>query len=88
MSNDREIFIEVRNLHQRFGGHRVLRGVNLEIYRGETLCILGGSGGGKSVLIKYASLPSIILPCWNKITVAHHIDRDVVEASKRTKCTH
>ena len=53
MSNDREIFIEVRNLHQRFGRHRVLRGVNLEIYRGETLCILGGSGGGKSVLIKH-----------------------------------
>ena len=53
MSNDREIFIEVRNLHQRFGRHRVLRGVNLEIYRGETLCLLGGSGGGKSVLIKH-----------------------------------
>ena len=53
MSNAREIFIEVRNLHQRFGRHRVLRGVNLEIYRGETLCLLGGSGGGKSVLIKH-----------------------------------
>ena len=53
MSNAREIFIEVRNLHQRFGRHEVLRGVNLEVYRGETLCLLGGSGGGKSVLIKH-----------------------------------
>ena len=53
MSNDREIFIEVRNLHQRFGRQKVLRGVNLEVYRGETLCLLGGSGGGKSVLIKH-----------------------------------
>ncbi len=53
MSNEREIFIEVRNLHQRFGRQEVLRGVNLEVYRGETLCILGGSGGGKSVLIKH-----------------------------------
>jgi len=53
MSKDREVFIEIRNLHQRFGRHRVLRGVNLEIYRGETLCLLGGSGGGKSVLIKH-----------------------------------
>jgi len=53
MSRDRETFIEVRNLHQRFGRHLVLRGVDLKIYRGETLCILGGSGGGKSVLIKH-----------------------------------
>ena len=53
MSKDREVFIEIRNLHQRFGRHRVLRGVNLKIYRGETLCLLGGSGGGKSVLIKH-----------------------------------
>ncbi|HJM65476.1 MAG: ABC transporter ATP-binding protein [Roseibacillus sp.] len=53
MSKDREVFIEVRNLHQRFGRHRVLRGVDLKVYRGETLCILGGSGGGKSVLVKH-----------------------------------
>ena len=53
MSTKREVFIEVRDLHQRFGRHEVLRGVNLEVYRGETLCLLGGSGGGKSVLIKH-----------------------------------
>lgn len=53
MSTEREVFIEVRDLHQRFGRQKVLRGVNLEVYRGETLCLLGGSGGGKSVLIKH-----------------------------------
>ncbi len=53
MSTKREVFIEVRDLHQRFGRQEVLRGVNLEVYRGETLCLLGGSGGGKSVLIKH-----------------------------------
>ncbi len=53
MTKDREVFLEVRNLHQRFGRHRVLRGVDLKVYRGETLCILGGSGGGKSVLVKH-----------------------------------
>jgi phospholipid/cholesterol/gamma-HCH transport system ATP-binding protein len=31
----------------------VLRGVDLDVYRGETLAILGGSGGGKSVLMKH-----------------------------------
>lgn len=50
---DREVFVEIRNLHQRFGENQVLRGVNLDVYRGETLIILGGSGGGKSVLIKH-----------------------------------
>ena len=53
MSTEREVFIEVRDLHQRFGRQEVLRGVNLKVYRGETLCLLGGSGGGKSVLIKH-----------------------------------
>ena len=53
MPQERELFIQVRDLHQRFGRQQVLRGVNLKVYRGETLCLLGGSGGGKSVLIKH-----------------------------------
>ena len=44
--------IRIRGLHQRFGEQHVLRGVDLDIHRGETLCLLGTSGGGKSVLIK------------------------------------
>ena len=53
MSEDRIPFIQIRGLHQRFGSNHVLRGVDIDVYRGETLCILGGSGGGKSVLIKH-----------------------------------
>ena len=53
MSKEEDLFIEVRNLHQRFGRQHILRGVDLKIYRGETLCLLGGSGGGKSVLVKH-----------------------------------
>ena len=48
MSEEQEPFIEVQDLHQRFGRQHVLRGVNLQVYRGETLCLLGGSGGGKT----------------------------------------
>lgn len=44
--------IEVRELSLSFGAKRVLRGVDLDIMAGETLCLLGTSGGGKSVLIK------------------------------------
>jgi phospholipid/cholesterol/gamma-HCH transport system ATP-binding protein len=44
--------IEVRGIHKAFGRHQVLRGVDLDVHQGETLCILGQSGGGKSVLLK------------------------------------
>ncbi len=46
--------IEFRNLHKSFGGHHVLRGVDLVVQEGETLALLGPSGTGKSVLIKHA----------------------------------
>ena len=53
-------FIRVCGLHQKFGTQHVLRGVDLDIHRGETLVILGGSGGGKSVLLKH--LPGLLQP--------------------------
>jgi len=46
-------FIEVRGLKKSFGSHEVLKGVDATVNRGETLVLLGGSGGGKSVLIKH-----------------------------------
>ncbi len=45
--------IEVRDLKKSFGSHRVLDGVNLKIEKGESLVIIGASGGGKSVLLKH-----------------------------------
>lgn len=45
--------IKVVNVEKSFGKNHVLRGVNLEIKTGETLTIMGGSGTGKSVLIKH-----------------------------------
>ena len=44
--------IEARNLKKRFGAQAVLDGVNLCIKEGESVVILGRSGGGKSVLLK------------------------------------
>jgi phospholipid/cholesterol/gamma-HCH transport system ATP-binding protein len=44
--------IEVRDLWKSYGDHTVLRGVSLAIEPGETLVIIGGSGEGKSVLIR------------------------------------
>jgi phospholipid/cholesterol/gamma-HCH transport system ATP-binding protein len=44
--------IEIRDLHMAFGANRVLRGVNLDVGRGESVVVIGGSGTGKSVLLK------------------------------------
>jgi phospholipid/cholesterol/gamma-HCH transport system ATP-binding protein len=46
-------FIEYRELHKAFGAKRVLEGVSLGVRRGETVVVLGGSGSGKSVLLKH-----------------------------------
>ena len=45
--------IEVRDLSKSFGGHPVLEDVNLRIQNGESVVIIGRSGGGKSVLLKH-----------------------------------
>jgi len=45
--------IEVRQLKKSFGAQRVLDGVDLRIEKGESVVIIGRSGGGKSVLLKH-----------------------------------
>ncbi|AHM04819.1 Histidine ABC transporter, ATP-binding protein HisP [Roseibacterium elongatum DSM 19469] len=44
--------IAISDLHKSFGAAPVLRGVTLEVPRGESLVVIGGSGTGKSVLLK------------------------------------
>jgi phospholipid/cholesterol/gamma-HCH transport system ATP-binding protein len=44
--------IAVRDLHKSFGTNHVLRGIDLDVYQGENVVVLGRSGTGKSVLIK------------------------------------
>ena len=53
MSQEAEpILIELQDVHKSFGDNHVLRGVNLTVRQGESLVVIGGSGSGKSVLIK------------------------------------
>jgi len=47
--------ISIRGLKKSFGDQQVLRGVDLDLYQGENLVVLGRSGTGKSVLIKIIS---------------------------------
>lgn len=48
-----EPFIRFVGLHKAFGGKQVLRGVDLAVRRGDTVVVLGGSGSGKSVLLRH-----------------------------------
>jgi phospholipid/cholesterol/gamma-HCH transport system ATP-binding protein len=45
--------IELRGVSKRFGTNQVLDGLDLRIERGETMVVIGGSGTGKSVLLKH-----------------------------------
>jgi phospholipid/cholesterol/gamma-HCH transport system ATP-binding protein len=45
--------IELINVHKNFADLEVLRGVNLSVEKGESMTVIGGSGSGKSVLIKH-----------------------------------
>ncbi len=44
--------LKIINLHKRFGDLYVLRGVNMEVEKGEVVVVIGPSGGGKSTLLK------------------------------------
>ena len=44
--------IIINNLHKHFGSLEVLKGINLEISKGEVVCVIGPSGSGKSTLLR------------------------------------
>jgi phospholipid/cholesterol/gamma-HCH transport system ATP-binding protein len=53
MNRSDEYQIQIRGLDKAFGTHKVLRGVDLDVARGKINVIIGGSGQGKSVLMKH-----------------------------------
>lgn len=53
---NKDIIIEVRNLHKRFGANEVLRGINTTVSRGEVIAIIGPSGCGKSTFLRSLNL--------------------------------
>ncbi|HMG09320.1 MAG TPA: ATP-binding cassette domain-containing protein, partial [Mucilaginibacter sp.] len=62
--------ISIRGLKKSFEDFAVLRGIDLDLYQGENLVVLGRSGTGKSVLIKIIS--GLLKPDEGEITVLGH----------------
>lgn len=72
--------IKLTGLHKAFGPKVVLDGIDLSIKRGESLVVIGGSGTGKSVLIK--SILGIVTPDSGSITID---GEEVTTLSKRRR---
>lgn len=76
-AGDKACLIRIEDLHKSFGDLHVLRGVDLEIARGESVVIIGSSGSGKSVLIKHVI--GLLEPDAGCVYVegqsVHHLDR-------------
>lgn len=47
-----EKVIDIHDLYKSFGTNHVLRGIDINVHKGENVVVLGRSGTGKSVLIK------------------------------------
>ena len=74
----REPLVRVRGLRVRYGEREVLRGIDLDVFRGENMVILGPSGSGKSTLLRH--LEGLARPTAGSITID---GVDIVKASRR-----
>lgn len=74
---DSNRLIQVKGLSKKFQGHDVLKGLDLEVYAGEVLAIMGSSGAGKSVLLKH--MAGLMTPDVGSIFFK---DKDIVQLSE------
>jgi polar amino acid transport system ATP-binding protein len=51
-----EPLLKLEGIHKRFGALEVLRGIDLEVGRGEVVCVIGPSGSGKSTMLRCINL--------------------------------
>lgn len=64
----------IENLSKSFGSRHVLNGIDLEVRSGEMLAIVGGSGNGKSTLLR--QITGLDHPDEGRVLVADHESKD------------
>ena len=52
MINDEDMMLQMHQIHKRFGSLEVLKGIDMEVRRGEVLAVIGPSGSGKSTMLR------------------------------------
>lgn len=63
----RRVLIELRDVHKRYGDFHLFTGLNLTVYEGESVVVMGESGSGKSQLI--ALMNGLVLPDQGSVTI-------------------
>lgn len=66
-TTNKEVVISIKNLKKTLGGNEILKDINLDIFKNETLIILGKSGSGKSVTLK--CIVGLMMPDSGKLEV-------------------
>ncbi len=74
-------FLKVHELKQQFGAQEVLKGVSFEVERGEVLALIGGSGAGKSVILKH--LDGLLDPLDGYVEIKGRRISNIPEKEKR-----
>ena len=86
MSEPNEVVVSFRDVSKAFGDKVVLKDINLEVRRGEMLVVMGGSGTGKSVLLKHVSgllrpdSGGVVVLGWG---VSHREEEELVELRRK-----
>ncbi|WP_320169408.1 amino acid ABC transporter ATP-binding protein [Maridesulfovibrio sp.] len=50
--SDSNPMLRIQNVHKSYGAHEILKGIDMEVHKGDVLCLLGPSGSGKSTLLR------------------------------------
>jgi phospholipid/cholesterol/gamma-HCH transport system ATP-binding protein len=85
-ADTREVVIRVRGLRKQLGGQQIFDGLDLDVYRGEILGVVGGSGTGKSVLLR--CITGLLTPDAGEISIfeTSATGRKATQRLARTNC--